>query len=168
MDEAVFTKWSKLYQSEVNRPSSAGLDNVLPNPGPQLGAFYGKATLWYGDAAFAAGRRIANQKWAEHGTPSYSYFFDTPPANLNSTIFGAAHFQEIPYVFANTEAVGWDTDPFPSEPRKRQKYIKLVEVMSRMWISFVVTGSPNHHRSESYMSITCEEKYFSNIQQFPI
>ncbi|KAH7230775.1 Alpha/Beta hydrolase protein [Fusarium solani] len=168
VDEAVFTKWSKLYQSEVNRPSSAGLDNVLPNPGPQLGAFYGKATLWYGDAAFAAGRRIANQRWAEHGTPSYSYFFDTPPANLNSTIFGAAHFQEIPYVFANTEAVGWDTDPFPSEPRKRQKYIKLVEVMSRMWISFVVTGSPNHHRSESCMSITCEEKYFSNVQQFPI
>ncbi|KAK2684329.1 hypothetical protein QWA68_016734, partial [Fusarium oxysporum] len=58
---------------------------------------------------------------------------------------GVAHFQEIPFTFANTKAVGWDTDPFPSEPKKRQKYLKLAEIMSRMWISFVVTGSPNFH-----------------------
>ncbi|RKK57279.1 hypothetical protein BFJ69_g17536, partial [Fusarium oxysporum] len=102
-----------------------------------------------GDALFSAGRRFASQKWADYRTPSYSYFFDTPPANLDLETLGVAHFQEIPFTFANTKAVGWDTDPFPSEPKKRQKYLKLAEIMSRMWISFVVTGAPNFHYGKS-------------------
>ncbi|KAL2688949.1 hypothetical protein Neosp_002999 [[Neocosmospora] mangrovei] len=146
VDKAVLANWSKLYQNEVDGPSPAGLGTVLPNPGPQLGAQYGKTSLWLGDALFTAGRRIANQKWTEYGAPSYSYFFDTLPANLDLATLGVAHFQEIPFTFANTKAVGWDTDPFPSEPEKRQKSLELAEIMSRMWISFAVTGSPNYHR----------------------
>ncbi|CAI6100609.1 unnamed protein product [Clonostachys chloroleuca] len=145
VEEAALANWSTLYQMEVDRPSPAGLGTILSNPGPQLGAQYGKTSLWLGDALFTAGRRFASQKWADYRTPSYSYFFDTPPANLDLETLGVAHFQEIPFTFANTKAVGWDTDPFPSEPKKRQKYLKLAEIMSRMWISFVVTGSPNFH-----------------------
>ncbi|KAH6976885.1 Alpha/Beta hydrolase protein [Ilyonectria destructans] len=149
VEEAALATWSTLYQMEVDRPSPAGLGTVLSNPGPQLGAQYGKTSLWFGDALFTAGRRFASQKWADYRTPSYSYFSDTPPANLDLETLGVAHFQEIPFTFANTEAVGWDTDPFPSEPEKRQKYLKLAEIMSRMWISFVVTGSPNFHCGKS-------------------
>ncbi|EXK80542.1 hypothetical protein FOQG_14976 [Fusarium oxysporum f. sp. raphani 54005] len=145
VEEAALANWSTLYQMEVERPSPAGLGSILPNSGPQLGAQYGKTSLWVGDALFTAGRRFTSQKWADYRTPSYSYFFDTPPANLDLETLSVAHFQEIPFTFANTKAIGWDTDPFPSEPKRRQKYLKLAEIMSRMWISFVVTGSPNFH-----------------------
>ncbi|KAH7141997.1 Alpha/Beta hydrolase protein [Dactylonectria macrodidyma] len=91
-------------------PSPAGLGTVLSNPGLQLGAQDGKVSLWFGDA----------------------YFFETPSANLKLETLGVAHFQEIPFTFANTKAVGWDTDPFPSEPEKRQKYLKLAERMKKI------------------------------------
>jgi carboxylesterase type B len=92
VEEAALANWSTLYQTEVDRPSPAGLGTVVPNPSPQLGAQYGKTSLWLGDALFTAGRRFASQKWADHRTPSYSYFFDTPPANLDLKTFGVAHF----------------------------------------------------------------------------
>ncbi|KAK2684180.1 hypothetical protein QWA68_016939, partial [Fusarium oxysporum] len=105
VEEAALANWSTLYQMEVDRPSPASLGSILSNPGPQLGAQYGKTSLWLGDALFTAGRRFASQKWADYRTPSYSYFFDTPPANLDLETLGVAHFQEIPFTFANTKAV---------------------------------------------------------------
>lgn len=137
---------SRLYQDEIESMSPAGLGTVLADPGPKRGPQYGKATLYAGDFIFIAGRRYANQVWADHGVPSYSYLFDTVTANVDTETLGAAHFQEIPFVFGNVDGVGWDVSPFPAEPQQKKKYEKLAQVMSHMWISFAVTESPNSHK----------------------
>ncbi|KAF5026955.1 hypothetical protein F66182_985 [Fusarium sp. NRRL 66182] len=137
-----------LYQDEVDNPSSAGLASVVADTGPSLGSAYGKATLWRGDSFFNAGRRFSNQIWADHQVPSYSYFFDTITAYLSPELDGAAHFQEIPYVFGNRYAVGWEEDPFPADPSLRAKHLALAEAMSSMWISFATEGTPNNHKGK--------------------
>ncbi|KAF5008649.1 hypothetical protein FDECE_5061 [Fusarium decemcellulare] len=140
-------RWSELYQDEINKPSEGGLGTVLPNPGQQYGSQYGRATLWMGDMMFTTNRRLSNRAWANHGVPSYSFLFDTVTAPMDPETLGAAHFQEMPYVFGNTQGVGYDEDPFPSDRVERQKHYKLAEIMSRMWISFVTTRSPNSHQT---------------------
>lgn len=72
--------------------------------------------------------------------------FDVVPANLDAETLGAAHYQEVTYVFGNTRANGWVNDPFPKEPAQRQRHVKLAEIMSSMWISFAVTHSSNFHQ----------------------
>ncbi|CEI63491.1 unnamed protein product [Fusarium venenatum] len=139
-------RWSELYQDEIDNPSEGGLGTVLPNPGSQYGSQYGKATLWLGDMMFATNRRLSNRAWANYRVPSYSFLFDTVTAPMDPETLGAAHFQEMPYVFGNTQGVGYDQDPFPSNTAERQKHYKLAEIMSRMWISFVTTQSPNSHQ----------------------
>ncbi|KAF4964894.1 hypothetical protein FSARC_7239 [Fusarium sarcochroum] len=137
----------KLYQRDI-KASAAGLGTVAPHPNSQLGAQYGAATLWMGDMMFTAGRRATNQAWTSFGVPNYSYLFDTVPANLNASTLGVAHFQDIPYTFGSTQGVGWETDPFPSEPMLRKEHEELANTMSRMWISFATTHSPNYHGGE--------------------
>ncbi|KAJ4132753.1 hypothetical protein NW754_015567 [Fusarium falciforme] len=139
-------EWTRLYQEEVDDPSAGGLGTVKLNPEPSVGALYGKATLWMGDMIFVAGRRFANQAWAEQSVPSYSYLFDTVPASVDAKTLGAAHYQEIPYVFGNTRGNGWIQDPFPKEPDQRRRHLELAEIMSSMWISFAVTHPPNFHQ----------------------
>ncbi|KAL2673548.1 hypothetical protein Neosp_011990 [[Neocosmospora] mangrovei] len=140
--------WLQEYQKEVVSPSPAGLGTVLANPGPEYGSGYGRATLWIGDFLLGAGRRYANQVWAKHHVPSYSYFFDAAPASLNATTIGVTHAQELPFVFGNSNATGWDLDPFPKDVGLREKYLELVEIMSRMWISFAVNKTPNLHKAK--------------------
>ncbi|KAI9170559.1 Lipase [Paramyrothecium foliicola] len=135
---SVLQAWTRWYQDDIDEPSAAGLGTVDSHPGQEFGPGYGRATLWMGDFMFTAGRRAASQAWAKWGVPSYSYFFDAVPANANPETLGAAHFLEIPYTFGNLEGVGWESNPFPSESRLKAKHRKLAEVMSRMWLSFVV------------------------------
>ncbi|KAH6688460.1 Alpha/Beta hydrolase protein [Plectosphaerella plurivora] len=142
----VVEKWTRLYQDEVDDLSAAGLGTVKANPGPEFGAMYGKATLWMGDFMFTAGRRETNQAWADKGVPSYGFLFDTGIAGFDPTTLGSAHFSEIPYTFGNTEGRGWAADPFPSDPTGREKHLRLVNIMTSMWISFVVSHSPNAHK----------------------
>ncbi|TQV91629.1 carboxylesterase family protein [Cordyceps javanica] len=146
IDDSTIQDWARLYEEEMKASSIASLGTVDPNPGPTFGDGYGKASLWLGDMMFTAGRRFANQKWNENNISTYGYFFDTVTNIVNASTSGAAHFQEIPYVFGNFQGVGWDMTPFPEEPTFRRKHEELATVMSRMWISFVVTGSPNFHQ----------------------
>ncbi|CAJ0550010.1 Ff.00g099400.m01.CDS01 [Fusarium sp. VM40] len=134
----------KSYQREITEPE-AGLGTVAAYPNSELGSQYGSATLWMGDIMFTAGRRFTAQAWASFGVPSYSYFFDTVTANVNATTLGAAHFLEIPYTFGNTRRVGWEKDPFPSDPVLKQKHKVLAKTMSSMWVSFATTHSPNNY-----------------------
>ncbi|KAL5585704.1 hypothetical protein FOVSG1_013396 [Fusarium oxysporum f. sp. vasinfectum] len=146
IDEQMIQAWSKLYQEEIDDPSAAGLGMVLSNPGFESGSEYGKMSLLLGDLLFAAGRRLTNQLWYDNGVPSYSYFFDTVTANVDAKTLGVSHYQEIPYVFGNMDGVGWEVNPFPTEPSLRRKHEKVAEIMSHMWISFATTGSPNNHQ----------------------
>jgi acetylcholinesterase len=90
-----------------------------------------------------------NQVWDAAGVPSYSYFFDLVPDEsfLDPSTYGVPHFSEIAYVFGNTEAVGWEKNPIPQGPDKAD-YLNMIELMSRMWISFAASGSPNNHKSK--------------------
>ncbi|KAF4822653.1 Lipase 2 [Colletotrichum siamense] len=144
--DAVLQEWLKTYQNESTHPSEAGLGTVLANPGPEYGSQYGAATLWMGDVLLGAGRRYANQMWSDQNLKSYSYFFDTATAKLDPQIKGATHAQEIAFIFGNKDGVGWEPSPFPTTPEAKQGFEELATIMSRMWISFAVTKSPNHHR----------------------
>ncbi|KAF9879156.1 carboxylesterase [Colletotrichum karsti] len=146
LPEELVRRWFALYGDEIDHPSPAGLGTVLAHPGPELGAEYGRTALFVGDAMFNAGKRFAARAWAERGVDCYSYFFDTVPAHVDAETMGATHFMEIPFVFGNKEGAGWEVDPFPEDAGMRRRFEDLAEVMSRMWISFVVYGSPNHHR----------------------
>ncbi|KAM0420309.1 hypothetical protein ACHAPT_011970 [Fusarium lateritium] len=103
--KSTLQRLAKLYRRDITSPA-AGLGPVAADPGPQLGSQYGAATLWMGDMMFSAGRRITNQAWARFRVPSYSYFFDTVTANVNTTTLGVAHFQDIPYTFGNAKRTG--------------------------------------------------------------
>ncbi|KAJ3533787.1 hypothetical protein NM208_g7825 [Fusarium decemcellulare] len=125
-------EWLSAYENETVNGSPAGLGTVLANPGTGYGSGYGRATLWIGDYLLGAGRRYANQVWARHGVPSYSYFFDTVTTYMDPKTLGVAHAQEIPFVFGNTGGFGWDQDPYPNDLTARKKCLDIVEVMSRM------------------------------------
>ncbi|KAH7347226.1 Alpha/Beta hydrolase protein [Plectosphaerella cucumerina] len=150
VEDDIIQNWTRLYQDEVDNPSAAGLGTVEANPGPTLGALYGKTTLWMGDFMFTACRRVANQAWAAQGIPSYGFLFDAVPANHDAKTVGVAHFMEIPYTFGNTGSKGWEGDPFPADPTEREKHLQLVELMSSMWISFVTSGTPNSHKIQGF------------------
>ncbi|KAF4918924.1 Lipase 2 [Colletotrichum viniferum] len=152
--KAMVERWAALYQDEIDAPSAAGLGTVRPNPGPALGAEYGKTALFLGDGFFHAGRRFAARVWAESGVACYSYFFDVVTANVDKETLGATHFQEIPFVFGDKGGSGWEVDPFPKDVELRRQFQELAGVMSGMWISFVVSGSPNNHHQESVGNIT--------------
>lgn len=138
-----------LYQSAAKESDDAGLGTVLAN---YAGSDYGATTLMVGDAVFATGRRGTNQRYAAYQVPTYSYFFDAQTADVNAQEYGVAHFQEIPFVFGNTQGVGWDVNPFPAGDKKTS-YCRLAETMSRMWISFATTYSPNFHQCMLIVSL---------------
>ncbi|KAM5347642.1 hypothetical protein ACJ41O_007466 [Fusarium nematophilum] len=139
-------RFGELYWDLEPSNVQAELGTVLSDPGEPYGPFYGVISLLAGDLSMAGGRRIAAEWWARHGVNAYSYRFDTVPAGISPEILGAAHFQEVAFVFGNTKGKGYELDPFnTSTVGERDRLLRLSDLMSRMWISFVNTGSPNHH-----------------------
>ncbi|KLU88025.1 hypothetical protein MAPG_07012, partial [Magnaporthiopsis poae ATCC 64411] len=84
--------------------------------------------------------------WARAGLPVWSYHFNVL-VNGISPALGATHFQEVAFVFNNTRGLGYDTavavNPFEGKP---PTFGRLADVMSRMWVAFIVSGDPNAHR----------------------
>lgn len=103
-----------------------------------------RASAFGGDFAFTAGRRFINQQYAHYNVTSYAYRFDTIPYPSSAEI-GVAHFQEVAFVFDNTEGLGYAENPFQGKP---QEYFDLAELMSKMWASFIHSGDPNDHGVE--------------------
>ncbi|GAM36641.1 hypothetical protein TCE0_018f05883 [Talaromyces pinophilus] len=125
-------------------------DDTLEPPAP-YGAQFARVARYIGDAMFTAGRRYTCEIWAQHGLPCYSYRFNTVPANTDVVTLGATHFEEVAFVFNNVIGTGMDSSPFAVTPSSReQRYRQLGQLMSRMWISFAGTHSPNNHRIESF------------------
>ncbi|KZM24684.1 uncharacterized protein EKO05_0007075 [Ascochyta rabiei] len=146
LPQAMLRSWSDEYKDEIFDNSIGGLGTISANPGPGYGAFYGKSTLWIGDLLFTAGRRFTNQMWSKHGVPSYSYLFDTVPANLDPAIAGSAHFSDVCFAFGNLEGLGYSVSPLGTSGSPQNEVLRrLAKHMSRMWISFFVHKTPNHH-----------------------
>ncbi|KAE8348664.1 Alpha/Beta hydrolase protein [Aspergillus coremiiformis] len=124
----------------------ADLGTVLISPGPEYGLLYGHSTLYLGDYLFNAPKRYSAQMWAEHRAPVYSYRFDVVPGGLSPQILGAAHFQEIAFVFKNIDGVGFTVPPLRSSNASTEIQLRNVSsIMTRMWLSFACTLSPNHY-----------------------
>lgn len=113
-----------------------------------------------GDAAQHAARRLTTQSWAEHNVPVWSYHWNVLVKGIAPPL-GVTHFQEVVFVFNNVDGQGYDTavatNPLAGKPKK---FIKLAEIMSKHWVSFIVKGNPNHHGRliHSLYKVFMEEK----------
>lgn len=104
-----------------------------------------RVAAYAGDIQQHSGRRLLAETYAGAGVPVYSYRFNVL-VNGMAVEEGAKHFQEVAFVFDNTEGQGYAVNPFEGEPRS---FVELADLMSRMWVAFVSSGNPNVRRSES-------------------
>jgi hypothetical protein len=90
-----------------------------------------------------ASRRLTSQAWAKYNVTSYAYLFNVLVNGVPNSI-GSAHFQEVAFVFDNTNGVGYQQhllpNPLGGEPKS---YTELATLMTRMWAGFIYGGDPN-------------------------
>ena len=104
------------------------------------GSQFKRAAAFGGDLSMHAGRRFVNQQYARYNTSTYAYRFNARPYPFGPDI-GVVHFQEVAFVFDNTEGLGYADNPFQDAPRS---HIDLAKHMSCMWASFIATLDPNY------------------------
>jgi carboxylesterase type B len=128
----------------------ADLGTVLMSPGLKYGSLYGHSTFYIGDYLFNAPKRYSAQMWAEYGVNVYSYRFNVVPSGISPEVLGVAHFQEVAFVFANLDGVGYNINPLASSNKQVESQLRNVShLMTRMWLSFATTLSPNNHQCRS-------------------
>ena len=126
-----------------------------------IGIQFKRAATLLTDLAFKGPRRLAAKSWLNHTTPFpnnnitspvaplYTYRFSTIPNGIPSYL-SVTHFQEVAFVFHNTQGQGYpdvDAPYFGADPfgdGVPQSYFDLADLMSRMWVSFVHDGDPNY------------------------
>ncbi|KAF2769967.1 alpha/beta-hydrolase [Teratosphaeria nubilosa] len=115
-------------------------------PNSTVGLQYKRTSAVVGDISMHAPRRLTAQEWASHNATVYTYRFNVL-VNGQSYIVGSPHFQEVAFVFYNTEGYGYPQNllPNPLGGVERPEYLKLAQLMVRMWIGFVNYGDPNKH-----------------------
>ena len=114
-----------------------GLGNItFP---PPFGAEYRRAAAYFGDAVMIAPRRYTCEQWATNNLTAYCYRFNAIPNGVPWTT-GVTHFQEVAFVFDNTDGLGYAINPFAT---KSDAYFKLAKLMSKSWASFVYDQDPN-------------------------
>ncbi|KZT75141.1 alpha/beta-hydrolase [Daedalea quercina L-15889] len=108
------------------------------------GLEYRRTSAYAGDAVFIGPRRFQCQTWTAGGTPAYCFRFNTRPNGVPIEL-GVTHFQEVAFVFDNTNGYGYDVapDPFAGEP---ESYFALAKLMSNSWASFIHDLDPNSFR----------------------
>lgn len=106
-----------------------------------------RAQVVTGDWKVHSSRRLASQMWAAYGVPSYAYIF-----NISSDILPASHFTEVAFAFDNVQGLGYRNVPsldFTMDPiAGNWRLSEVADLISRMWISFITTKSPNHSGGE--------------------
>ena len=115
--------------------------SVTGRPNETIGVQYKRAAAYNGDYYFIAGRRFASQMWSTHNVTTYSYRFNTVRYDGGEDLTSVTHATEMPFVFHITDDT-YDSLPFEGMP---QSYFELSDLMSKMWVSFVVDGTPNGH-----------------------
>ncbi|KAI9035139.1 alpha/beta-hydrolase [Aspergillus affinis] len=124
------------------------LATVLITPSPKYGTLYGQSTLYISDYLFNAPRRHSSRIWAHHGAPLYSYRFDIVPNGISPEVLGVCHFQDVAFTFQNMLGVGFETPPLAStDEGLEEKFREASVLMSRMWLNFVNTLSPNYYQN---------------------
>jgi triacylglycerol lipase len=111
----------------------------------KYGRQWKRVVAYAGDRSQHAARRWWTRHWAAANLTAYSYHFNVL-VNGMTAAQGAGHFQEVAFVFDNTQGVGYQNavavNPFEGEP---ETFNRLADIMSRMWVSFVTDQTPNYN-----------------------
>ncbi|EMT66823.1 Lipase 4 [Fusarium odoratissimum] len=117
---------------------------------PQFGAQYGRVQQYITDFSFTSGKRFSARRWSDFSQPVYTYRFNTLPNGFDLGSVGVTHFLEVAFVFNNVPGTGMSVSSFDvSPPARKQQYLQLGQLMSRMWLSFANTLDPNNHKVPS-------------------
>jgi carboxylesterase type B len=157
--DSEFETW--LSSLNLNNKQVSDLKIIYPdNPEVGIPAFYAgrppqtpyglqfkRAAAFAGDYQQHAGRRLLVENYASAGLPVYSYLWNVH-VNGVPIPFGATHFQEVAFVFNNIEGSGYSASPFANKP---ETFIKLADLMSKMWAAFIHSGNPNFSQCKSRM-----------------
>ncbi|KAK5120499.1 hypothetical protein LTR85_006154 [Meristemomyces frigidus] len=149
-------------QASIGAPFAPGILAAYPDvcsdwvpPSPEVpcnvtypepyGAEYRRSAAYFGDVVMIANRRGACEAWTANGVPAYSYRFNTIPAGLPWEI-GVTHFQEVAFVFDNTNGLGYNAAHSSVNPfaNKSESYTELAKLMSSSWASFIYDLNPNN------------------------
>lgn len=95
-----------------------------------------KALAYQGDAAINANSRKACSTWSRANISTYCYRFDVTLHDQNTAQQG----NELPFVFANTDELGVNTD---------KDLVSLAHDISSTWVSFIATLDPNAWRQQA-------------------
>ncbi|KAH7390357.1 Alpha/Beta hydrolase protein [Cadophora sp. MPI-SDFR-AT-0126] len=120
-------------------PSTETLGADLSFANTSFGAYWRRSAAYSGDLFFIASRRHTCAVWSAAGLDAYCYRFNAIPAGIPFPI-SVTHFQEVAFVFDNLQGLGYAVNPFEG---KGESYIKLAELMSKSWASFVADLDPN-------------------------
>ncbi|KAF2093481.1 alpha/beta-hydrolase [Rhizodiscina lignyota] len=113
------------------------------------GSQYRRLAAILGDHSADAPRRNMAQLWSQLGLPAYSYRFDTNPTALPITYFYglgpgfADHGTELAYEVGLPGGYSNGLQFYPAV-KNIPTHLTVSHEMNKRWISFVVTGSPNH------------------------
>jgi carboxylesterase type B len=107
--------------------------------GEPQGAMYRRSAAYWGDVRIIANRRGTCEAWADAGLDAYCYRFNVRPTGTDWSA-GVPHAVELPFVFDNTQGLGFDVSPFEGQP---QAYQELAFLMSATWASFMHDRNPN-------------------------
>ncbi|MEO6519065.1 MAG: carboxylesterase family protein [Pseudoxanthomonas sp.] len=131
------TSWEQSLYVNFNLPKAAILAGVPAQDTDRLyPGLEDKALVnqWLADTGFHAPGRFLADGSARHGQPTWVYRFDhIPPAHPQQP--GAAHSDDVPYLFTPIAAPGWPADN-PTEQ-------KMAAMMLGYWTQFARTGNPN-------------------------
>lgn len=111
---------------------------------PSQGSQYRRSAAYFGDLSFTANRRATCEAWAAHNVSAYSYRFNTRPAGIPPSV-GVTHYQEVAFVFDNTDGLGYGPDHGTVDPfaNVTKSFFELAEIMSKSWASFIYDLNPN-------------------------
>jgi carboxylesterase type B len=142
------TVLSALYPDVPSLGLPATLEGRPKGQYANYGSMWKRVVSFSGDRGQHAPRRWFARELALAGVPVYSYHFNVLVNGLPPVI-GATHFQEVAFVFDNTEGLGYETvvaeNPYAGKP---DTFLDLANIMSRMWVSFFVHGDPNQNNGK--------------------
>lgn len=146
MSRGADTKTAEIMSHLYPDIPSIGIPATLVDPPTSsvLGLQYKRQAAFAGDYHMVGTRRASCESWSNYSTPAYCYRFNVLAAGLPAEI-GSTHFQEVAFVFDNTNGYGYVLDAINPFTGKPHTYTRLASIMSRMWVSFAVNLDPNKH-----------------------
>lgn len=118
----------------------AGIDGVEP----ARVAFGGVddaalANAWFAQSTFMGAAHYLTRENARIGQPSWLYYFDYVPQSLKGTVPGAAHGDEVPYIFGTLPIKIRNFSEAQIAPTDRA----VSALMTGYWTNFAKSGNPN-------------------------